>query len=69
MTSKKSTSAAELQAALDESKAILALENMVEPQGHAQLRKDIVDGKLSIPDAVQKILEEAKAQRDASSAP
>jgi len=56
MTSKKATTAAERQAALDESKAILALENMVEPQGHAQLRKDIVDGKLSIPAAVQKIL-------------
>ncbi|MBW8832651.1 MAG: hypothetical protein JF606_25285 [Burkholderiales bacterium] len=69
MTSKNATTPAERQAALDESKAILALENMVEPAGHAQLRKDIVDGMLSIPDAVQKILEEAKARRDASSAP
>ena len=44
--------------------AILALEGMIEPEGHAQLRQEVIDGKLSFDEAVAKVKE--RSAREAS---
>ena len=54
-------------AAFRDSKAILALEHMVEPSGYARLRQDVIDGKLSIPAAVAQLVAAARSDdRDAA---
>jgi len=50
-------------AAFRDSKAILALEHMVEPAGYAKLRQEVIDGKLSIPDAIARLVDDAKNVR------
>ena len=46
--------------------AILALEGMVEPEGYAQLRRNVIDGKLSFDEAVAKVIEQSKRQTEAA---
>lgn len=48
------------EAAFRESKAILALESMAAPADYAKLRQEVIDGKLTIPDAVAQLLAKAK---------
>jgi hypothetical protein len=57
------------EAAFRESKAILALENMTEPAEYAKLRQDVIDGKLSIPDAVAQLLAKANKRTRFPSSP
>ena len=49
--------------AFRESKAILALEHMVEPLGYAKTRQEVIDGTLSIPQAIARLVAQAKAER------
>lgn len=44
------------------SQAILALENMTEPADFAELRQEVIDGKLSFAEAVARLVAEAKAR-------
>jgi hypothetical protein len=57
------------EAAFSESKAILALENMTAPADYAKLRQDVIDGKLSIPDAVAQLVAQARKRSRSSSSP
>ena len=54
-----------LEAAFAQASAILALEHMVPPEGHAQLVQDVIDGKLTTDEAIAQVL--AEARRDAAS--
>jgi hypothetical protein len=47
-------------AAFKESQAILALESMIEPAGYAQIRQRVIDGTLSIPDAIEHLVQQLK---------
>lgn len=53
------------EAAFRDAGAILALEGMVEPEGYAQLRRNVIDGKLSFDEAVAKVIEQSKRQTEA----
>ena len=59
-TTDHTTTTEQRAAAFRNSKAILALEHMVEPAGYALLRQDVIDGRLSIPEAVARIVAQAK---------
>ena len=48
--------------------AILALEGMVEPEGYAQLRQDVIDGTLSLDEAVVEVIEQSKKKTERSEA-
>jgi hypothetical protein len=50
----------QLEAAFAQASAILALEHMVPPEGHAQLVQDVIDGKLSTDEAIAQVLAEAR---------
>ena len=54
------------EAAFRDAGAILALEGMVEPEGYAQLRRNVIDGKLSFDEAVAKVIEQSKRQTEAA---
>ena len=43
------------QTAFRNAGAILVLERMVEPEGYAQLRQEVIDGRLSFDEAVAKV--------------
>ena len=53
------------KAAFRQAGAILALEGMIEPEGYAQLRQEVIDGKLSFDEAVAKAIESARSARSA----
>ena len=53
------------KAAFLQAGAILALEGMIEPEGYAQLRQEVIDGKLSFDEAVAKAIESARSARSA----
>lgn len=55
-------------AAFQSSEAILALENMVEPEGFAELRKAVIDGTMSFDEAVAQLVAQAKSRNGASPA-
>lgn len=59
-TTDHTTTTEQRAAAFRDSKAILALEHMVEPAGYALLRQDVIDGRLSIPEAIARIVAQAK---------
>jgi hypothetical protein len=56
-------------AAFRDSKAILALEHMLEPAGYATLRQQVIDGTLSIAEAVERVVSEAKRNAAGDAAP
>jgi hypothetical protein len=54
------TTRAQRAAAFKESKAILALESMIEPAGYAQIRQRVIEGTLTIPDAIEQLVQQLK---------
>ena len=56
------------EAAFRDAGAILALERMVEPEGYAQLRQAVIDGTLSLDEAVVKVIEQSKKKTGRSEA-
>jgi hypothetical protein len=59
---------AQRAAAFEESKAILALENMIAPADYAQLRQYVIDGHLTIEQAIEQILAKATTKAIATNA-
>jgi hypothetical protein len=60
MTPATTATRAQRAAAFEESKAILALESMIEPAGYAQIRHRVIDGTLTIPDAIEHLVQQLK---------
>jgi hypothetical protein len=61
-TSTTATTRAQRATAFEESRAILNLESMVEPAGYAQIRQRVIDGTLSIPDAIADLVQQLKTK-------
>ena len=68
-TTDHTTTTEQRAAAFRDSKAILALEHMVEPVGYAPLRQDVIDGRLSIPEAIARVVAQAKLDSEDATAP